>query len=299
MRKQTDINAKMRSILFDWLVEVHMKFKLVPETLFMTCGLIDRYLEKEQVMRDRLQLVGIAAMFIASKYEEIFAPEYRSLVESPAPLGLAVMSTRRLGLGLRSSATRAVCEPRKRVATQRLLFTGATTGVTLRTARTARRTSCGWRGTSSPPSTSGKPPGRTGFRCRRLATRGCGWLAQPAAHCSGARQSHNAGSRPQHAARSAPRLTTPNALVFLRRFVKAACPARSPAAPRSQPELHAPRVDTYNTAHRAPPLAGGQSTSHALWEATAPCSLLRLPPYCCPLPRQARTLPGRADAARV
>ena len=86
MSKQTDINAKMRSILFDWLVEVHLKFKLVPETLFMTCGLIDRYLEKEQVMRDRLQLVGIAAMFIASKYEEIFAPEYRSLVESPAPL---------------------------------------------------------------------------------------------------------------------------------------------------------------------------------------------------------------------
>ena len=170
MRKQTDINAKMRSILFDWLVEVHLKFKLVPETLFMTCGLIDRYLEKEQVMRDRLQLVGIAAMFIASKYEEIFAPEYRSLVESPAPLGLAVMSTRRLGLGLRSSATRAMCEPRKRVATQRLLFTGATTGVTLRTARTARRTSCGWRETSSRPSTSGKPPGRTGFCCRRLAT---------------------------------------------------------------------------------------------------------------------------------
>ena len=88
MRKQTDINAKMRSILFDWLVEVHMKFKLVEETLFVTCGLIDRYLEKEKVMRDRLQLVGIAAMFIASKYEEIFAPECRSLVESSAPLGL-------------------------------------------------------------------------------------------------------------------------------------------------------------------------------------------------------------------
>ena len=33
MRKQTDINAKMRSILIDWLVEVHLKFKLVPETL--------------------------------------------------------------------------------------------------------------------------------------------------------------------------------------------------------------------------------------------------------------------------
>ena len=75
MSKQTDINAKMRSILFDWLVEVHLKFKLVPETLFMTFGLVDRYLEKEQIMRSRLQLVGCAAMFISSKYEDIFAPE--------------------------------------------------------------------------------------------------------------------------------------------------------------------------------------------------------------------------------
>ena len=37
----------------------------------------------------------------------------------------------------------------------------------------------------------------------------------------------------------APRLTTPNALVFLRRFVKAASLARNPAVPRSQPELQA------------------------------------------------------------
>lgn len=75
MIKQTDITSKMRSILFDWLVEVHLKFKLVPETLFMTFGLVDRYLEKENVMRSRLQLVGMAAMFISSKYEEVFAPE--------------------------------------------------------------------------------------------------------------------------------------------------------------------------------------------------------------------------------
>ena len=109
MRKQTDINAKMRSILFDWLVEVHLKFKLVQETLFMTCGLIDRYLEKEKVMRDRLQLVGIAAMFIASKYEEIFAPEYRSLVESPAPLRLAVTCRRGGSAWGSSRAPRGPC----------------------------------------------------------------------------------------------------------------------------------------------------------------------------------------------
>ena len=43
---QTEINDKMRAILVDWLIEVHLKFKLLPETLFITIALIDRYLEK-------------------------------------------------------------------------------------------------------------------------------------------------------------------------------------------------------------------------------------------------------------
>lgn len=51
MERQEDINEKMRAILIDWLVEVHLKFKLVPESLYLTVNLIDRYLEKEQVNR--------------------------------------------------------------------------------------------------------------------------------------------------------------------------------------------------------------------------------------------------------
>lgn len=80
MKKQTDINEKMRAILVDWLVEVHLKFKLYPETLYLTINLIDRYLEKEEVLRQDLQLVGVTAMLIASKYEEIYAPEVRDFV---------------------------------------------------------------------------------------------------------------------------------------------------------------------------------------------------------------------------
>jgi transcription initiation factor TFIIIB Brf1 subunit/transcription initiation factor TFIIB len=80
MTKQTDINAKMRAILIDWLVEVHLKFKLMPETLYLTVNLIDRFLEKETIARNKLQLVGVTAMFIASKYEEIYAPECRDFV---------------------------------------------------------------------------------------------------------------------------------------------------------------------------------------------------------------------------
>lgn len=66
--------------MVDWIIEVHLKFKLLPETLFLTVSLIDRYLEKVKIMRNNLQLVGVTSMLIASKYEEIYAPEVRDFV---------------------------------------------------------------------------------------------------------------------------------------------------------------------------------------------------------------------------
>jgi len=80
MAKQVDINARMREILIDWLIEVHFKFKLCAETLFLTINVIDRFLERRAVSRTKLQLVGCTAMLIASKYEEIYAPEVRDFV---------------------------------------------------------------------------------------------------------------------------------------------------------------------------------------------------------------------------
>jgi len=78
--RQVDINERMRSILVDWIVEVHRMFKLLPETLFLAIALIDRYLSITQISRDKLQLVGITSMLIASKYEEIYAPECNDFV---------------------------------------------------------------------------------------------------------------------------------------------------------------------------------------------------------------------------
>eukprot|EP00584_Thalassiosira_punctigera_P019027 CAMPEP_0172574314 /NCGR_PEP_ID=MMETSP1067-20121228/136639_1 /TAXON_ID=265564 ORGANISM="Thalassiosira punctigera, Strain Tpunct2005C2" /NCGR_SAMPLE_ID=MMETSP1067 /ASSEMBLY_ACC=CAM_ASM_000444 /LENGTH=404 /DNA_ID=CAMNT_0013366937 /DNA_START=264 /DNA_END=1479 /DNA_ORIENTATION=+ len=80
MEEQQYINERMRSVLVDWLVEVHLKFKLVPETLYLTVNIIDRYLAKREVSRPELQLVGVTALLIASKYEEIYPPELRDLV---------------------------------------------------------------------------------------------------------------------------------------------------------------------------------------------------------------------------
>ena len=65
MKSQPDINEKMRAILVDWLIEVHFKFKLLPETLFITVNIIDRFLEKTKIKRQRLQLLGVTAMWIA------------------------------------------------------------------------------------------------------------------------------------------------------------------------------------------------------------------------------------------
>ena len=44
MRRQRDINENVRAILVDWIISVHAKFKLLPETLYLTINLIDRYL---------------------------------------------------------------------------------------------------------------------------------------------------------------------------------------------------------------------------------------------------------------
>lgn len=96
MRKQqTDLTPGMRGILLDWLADVGLKFKvcrrqwarrgrgltraqLLNDTTHMTVMLVDRYLAtRPNVARKQLQLVGVACMLVASKYEEIYAPEVR------------------------------------------------------------------------------------------------------------------------------------------------------------------------------------------------------------------------------
>ncbi|XP_054799218.1 G2/mitotic-specific cyclin S13-7-like isoform X1 [Prosopis cineraria] len=77
---QPDVNAKMRAILVDWLIEVHRKFELMPETLHLTINIVDRFLSMKVVSRKELQLVGISSMLLACKYEEIWAPEVNDFV---------------------------------------------------------------------------------------------------------------------------------------------------------------------------------------------------------------------------
>ncbi|AES68057.2 carboxy-terminal domain cyclin [Medicago truncatula] len=71
---QQDITPSMRAILVDWLVEVSEGYKLQANTLYLTVYLIDWFLSKNCIERERLQLLGITCMLIASKYEEVNAP---------------------------------------------------------------------------------------------------------------------------------------------------------------------------------------------------------------------------------
>ncbi|KAI4468276.1 cyclin [Holotrichia oblita] len=71
----------MRTVLVNWLVEVHVNFKLLLETLHLTVAIIDRYLQSnKQISGNTLQLVGTAAMWISGKYEDIYILDISDLV---------------------------------------------------------------------------------------------------------------------------------------------------------------------------------------------------------------------------
>ena len=80
LRIQSEVNSNVRAVILDWIIDAHLKFKLFPETLYLTQLILDKYLSRVQVPRKILQLVAIASMMIACKYEEIYAPETSDFV---------------------------------------------------------------------------------------------------------------------------------------------------------------------------------------------------------------------------
>ncbi|XP_060176016.1 G2/mitotic-specific cyclin C13-1-like [Lycium barbarum] len=71
---QNDVTPTMRMILVDWLVEVSEEYKLVSDTLYLAVTYVDRFLSSHVLARERLQLLGVSCMLVASKYEEISPP---------------------------------------------------------------------------------------------------------------------------------------------------------------------------------------------------------------------------------
>lgn len=80
--KGCTVTPRMRAVLINWLMEVHLQFKLLQETLYLTVAIIDRFFSSSvvRIKRNRLQLLGVTAMFVASKYEEMYTPEIGDFV---------------------------------------------------------------------------------------------------------------------------------------------------------------------------------------------------------------------------
>ena len=80
MDGQNEITWSMRQTLVDWLLQVHLRWHMLPETLWIAINIVDRFLTRRVVSLVKLQLVGVTAMFIAAKYEEILAPSVDEFV---------------------------------------------------------------------------------------------------------------------------------------------------------------------------------------------------------------------------
>ncbi|CAD7090302.1 unnamed protein product [Hermetia illucens] len=74
MDDQVHLSKWMRSLLVDWMVEVQETFELNHETLYLGVKLVDTYLMQTVVSKDKLQLLGATALFIACKYDERTPP---------------------------------------------------------------------------------------------------------------------------------------------------------------------------------------------------------------------------------
>jgi cyclin B len=79
-KKQKQVDSKMREVLVDWLIEVHNRYKMRDETIFLAVKLIDKYLSIRPIEYDRFQLLGTASLMIAAKYEEIYPPKIKDFV---------------------------------------------------------------------------------------------------------------------------------------------------------------------------------------------------------------------------
>jgi hypothetical protein len=72
-----EIDTNMREMLMGWLVEVQSKLCFNPHTLYLAILIIDKYCCQRAIAKRHYQLLGISAMFVAAKYEEVKTPRLK------------------------------------------------------------------------------------------------------------------------------------------------------------------------------------------------------------------------------
>ena len=76
----TEVKDTSRAFLVEWIIDVHRKFRLLPETLYVTVFLIDRYLSTKPIKKSQLHILGVTSLLISTKYEEIYPPNLDELL---------------------------------------------------------------------------------------------------------------------------------------------------------------------------------------------------------------------------
>jgi hypothetical protein len=71
---QTEIKDTSRAFLIEWVIDVHRKFRLTAEALYVAVFIIDQFLSKQNIQKSQLHLLGVSTLLIAAKYEEIYPP---------------------------------------------------------------------------------------------------------------------------------------------------------------------------------------------------------------------------------
>ena len=77
---QSEVKDTSRAFLIEWIIDVHRKFRLLPETLYVTVYIIDRFLSLQQIKKNQLHILGVTSLLISTKYEEIYPPELKDLL---------------------------------------------------------------------------------------------------------------------------------------------------------------------------------------------------------------------------
>lgn len=77
---QTEIKDTSRAFLIEWIIDVHRKFRLTPECLYVAIYIIDQFMSKKKIQKNQLHLLGVSTLFLAAKYEEIYPPELRDFL---------------------------------------------------------------------------------------------------------------------------------------------------------------------------------------------------------------------------
>ena len=76
----TEVKDTSRAFLIEWIIDVHRKFRLRAETLYVTVFIVDRFLSLKKIKKHGLHILGITALLISTKYEEIYPPQLKELL---------------------------------------------------------------------------------------------------------------------------------------------------------------------------------------------------------------------------